>query len=63
MLNFKIFLRGKGLGKRSVHNNFLNVMIFLQWAKVEHAVQKGDWPPKPDFLRGSEITSVVTSMP
>jgi integrase len=48
MLNFKIFLRGKGLGKRSVHNSFLNVMIFLKWAKVEHGVQKGDWPPKPE---------------
>jgi len=48
MLNFRIFLRGKGLRKRSVHNNFLNVMIFLKWAKVEHGVQKGDWPPKPE---------------
>lgn len=48
MLNFKTSLRGKGLGKRSVHNNFLNVMIFLKWAKVEHGVLKGDWPPKPE---------------
>ncbi|MGC1684131.1 MAG: site-specific integrase [Candidatus Acidiferrales bacterium] len=48
MLNFKIFLKGKGLGKRSVHNNFLNAMIFLKWAKIEHGVLKRDWPPKPE---------------
>jgi integrase len=23
-------------------------MIFLKWAKVEHGVQKGDWPAKPE---------------
>ncbi|MGH9716807.1 MAG: tyrosine-type recombinase/integrase [Candidatus Acidiferrales bacterium] len=48
MLHFKIFLKGEGFSKRYVYNNFLNVMIFLKWAKVEHGVQKGDWPPKPE---------------
>ena len=24
------------------------MMIFLKWANVEHEVQKGDWPPKPE---------------
>jgi integrase len=48
MLNFKTFLKGKGFSKRYVYNNFLNVMIFLKWAKVEHGVHKGDWPPKPE---------------
>jgi hypothetical protein len=48
MLNFKIFLKGKRFSKRYVYNNFLNVMIFLKWAKVEHGVQKGDWPAKPE---------------
>jgi hypothetical protein len=46
MLNFKAFLKGKGFSKR--YNNFLNVMIFLKWAKVEHGIQKGDWPAKPE---------------
>jgi integrase len=48
MLNFKIFLKGKGFSKRYVYSNFLNVMIFLKWAKVEHGVQNGDWPAKPE---------------
>ncbi len=48
MLHFKIFLKGKGFSKRYVYNNFLNMMIFLKWAKVNHGVQKGDWPPKPE---------------
>jgi integrase len=48
MLNFKIFLKSEGFSKRYVYNNFLNVMIFLKWAKIEHGVQKGDWPPKPE---------------
>jgi integrase len=48
MLNFKTFLRGEGCSKRYIYNNFLNVMIFIKWAKVEHGVQKGDWPPKPE---------------
>lgn len=47
-MNFKIFLEGKGFSKRYVYNNFLNVMIFLKWAKVEHGVQNGDWPAKPE---------------
>lgn len=48
MLNFKTFLRSKAFSKRYVYNNFLNVAVFLKWAKVEHGVQKGDWPPKPE---------------
>ena len=48
MLDFKTFLRNTDMSRRSVYNNFLNVMIFLKWAKVQHGVLKGDWPPKPE---------------
>lgn len=43
-MNFKIVLKGKGLRKRYVCDNFLNAMILLKWANVEDGVQKGDWP-------------------
>lgn len=63
MLNFKTFLKGEGFSKRSVYNNFLNVMIFLRWAKVEHGVLKGDWPPKserdPEEYTDVEITAML----
>ena len=48
MLEFKTFLKSQQMGKRSVYNNFLNVMVFLKWAKVQTGILKNDWPPKPE---------------
>jgi integrase len=48
MLEFKTFLRNTDMSKRSVYNNFLNVMVFMKWAKVVTGIGKGDWPPKPE---------------
>jgi integrase len=48
VLDFKTFLKGQELSKRSVYNNFLNVMVFLKWAQIQHGVKKADWPPKPE---------------
>lgn len=46
LLNFKVMLRNE-VGERSVYNHFLNVMIFLKWAKVKIELRKVDWPDKP----------------
>ncbi len=41
----------------------LNVMIFLKWVKVEHGVQKCDWPPKrerdPEEYTGEETETLL----
>jgi len=46
MLNFKIALKGKGLSKRSVYNNFLNVMIFFKWRVEMKEEEHADWDAK-----------------
>jgi integrase len=64
MLAFKLFLKGK-IGRRSVYNNFLNVMCFLKWAKVKTEVVKEDWPPKPERdpeeYSDDEITALLNA--
>jgi integrase len=66
LLSFKVYLRDKkAFSKRYIYNNFLNVMIFLKWAKVEHGVLTGDWPPKPERdpeeYTDEEITALLNA--
>lgn len=65
LLAFKVFLRGQHLGKRSVYNNFLNVMVFLKWCGVKTAIKKDDWPPKPERepeeFSEDELTNLLTA--
>jgi hypothetical protein len=49
LLQFKTYLKKKEFSGRTVYNNFLNVCIFLAWAKHPAeglGIKKGDWPPK-----------------
>jgi integrase len=51
LLHFKTYLKKKEFSGRTVYNNFLNVCIFLAWAKHPAeglGIKKGDWPSKPE---------------
>jgi integrase len=51
LLQFKTYLKKQEFSGRTIYNNFLNVCIFLAWAKhpaKELGIKKGDWPPKPE---------------
>jgi len=65
MLEFKTYLKGQDLAPRSVYNNFLNVMIFLKCAQIQHGVKKSDWPAKPERepeeYTDAEIETLLTT--
>ena len=51
LLHFKTYLKKQEFAGRTVYNNFLNVCIFLAWAKHPAeglGIKKGDWPPKTE---------------
>ena len=51
LFHFKTYLKKQEFAGRTVYNNFLNVCIFLAWAKPPAeglGIKKGDWPPKTE---------------
>jgi integrase len=51
LLHFKAYLKKQEFSGRTVYNNFLNVCIFLAWAKHPAeglGIKKGDWPVKEE---------------
>ena len=66
LLQFKTYLKKQELSGRTIYNNFLNVCIFLAWAKhpaKEMGIKKGDWPPKverdPEAYTEEEIDKML----
>lgn len=66
LLHFKTYLKKQEFSGRTVYNNFLNVCVFLAWAKHPAeglGVKKGDWPPKterdPDAYTEEEIDKML----
>lgn len=66
LLRFKHYLRtAKKMKERSVYNNFLNVMVFLKWAKVKVEISLDDWPKKaerePEEYSDTEISAMLNA--
>jgi integrase len=66
LLHFKTYLKKKEFSGRTIYNNFLNVCIFLAWAKhpaKELGIKKGDWPAKeerdPEAYTEEEIDKLL----
>jgi integrase len=66
LLHFKTYLKKQEFAGRTVYNNFLNVCIFLAWAKHPAeglGIKKGDWPPKverdPEAYTEEEIDKLL----
>jgi integrase len=66
LLQFKTYLKKKEFKGRTIYNNFLNVCIFLAWAKHPAeglGIKKGDWPAKeerdPEAYTSEEIDKLL----
>jgi integrase len=66
LLQFKTYLKKQEFSGRTIYNHFLNVCIFLAWAKhpaKELGIKKGDWPPKierdPEAYTEEEIDKLL----
>jgi integrase len=66
LLHFKTYLKKQEFSGRTVYNNFLNVCIFLAWAKHPAeglGIKKGDWPVKeerdPEAYTEEEIDKML----
>jgi integrase len=66
LLGFKTYLKRQEFSGRTIYNHFLNVCIFLAWAKhpaKELGIKKGDWPPKverdPEAYTEEEIDKLL----
>jgi integrase len=66
LLGFKTYLKKQEFSGRTIYNHFLNVCIFLAWAKhpaKELGIKKGDWPPKierdPEAYTEEEIDKLL----
>jgi integrase len=66
LLHFKTYLKKQEFSGRTIYNNFLNVCIFLAWAKHPAeglGIKKGDWPVKvernPEAYTEEEIDKLL----
>jgi integrase len=66
LLHFKTYLKKQEFSGRTIYNNFLNVCIFLAWAKhpaESLGIKKGDWPVKeerdPEAYTEEEIDKLL----
>jgi integrase len=66
LLQFKTYLKKQEFAGRTIYNHFLNVSIFLAWAKHPAeglGIKKGDWPAKverdPEAYTEEEIEKLL----
>src|ERR1700733_1009319 len=66
LLQFKTYLKKQEFAGRTIYNHFLNVSIFLAWAKHSAeglGIKKGDWPAKverdPEAYTEEEIDKML----
>jgi integrase len=66
LLKFKTYLKKQEFAGRTIYNHFLNVSIFLAWAKHSAeglGIKKGDWPAKverdPEAYTEEEIDKML----
>ena len=65
MLAYKTFLKAEKLAPRSIHQTFLETMIFLKWCGAKIPLKHADWPTmwerEPEAYTEEEITALLNA--
>jgi integrase len=65
LLQFTTYLKKLEFSGRTIYNHFLNVCIFLAWAKhpaKDLGIKKGDWPGKPERIPEAYTEEEINKM-